>query len=78
MFLSQGCFRKEADSIRGLMSDEEWACFEPFVTMRGAHSGRRPKINYSCILAAIISLPSCEARCASECCRGSRSCSMPV
>jgi transposase len=29
--------------IRGLMSDEEWACFEPFVTVRGAHSGRRPK-----------------------------------
>jgi len=25
------------------MSDEEWACFEPFVTVRGAHSGRRPK-----------------------------------
>ena len=29
--------------IRGLMSDEEWACFEPFVTVRGAHSGRPPK-----------------------------------
>ncbi len=29
--------------IRGLMSDAEWACFEPFVTVRGAHSGRRPK-----------------------------------
>ncbi len=29
--------------IRGLMSDEEWTCFEPFVTVRGAHSGRRPK-----------------------------------
>lgn len=29
--------------IRGLMSDEEGACFEPFVTVRGAHSGRRPK-----------------------------------
>src|SRR5450631_4507740 len=25
------------------MSDEEWACFAPFVTNRGAHSGRRPK-----------------------------------
>ena len=25
------------------MSDEEWACLEPFVTVRGAHSGRRPK-----------------------------------
>lgn len=29
--------------IRGLMSDEEWAFFEPFVTVRGAHSGRRPR-----------------------------------
>lgn len=29
--------------IRGLMSDEEWACFEPFVTVRGAHSGRPPR-----------------------------------
>lgn len=25
------------------MSDEEWAFFEPFVTTRGAHSGRRPR-----------------------------------
>nr|WP_261971834.1 IS5 family transposase [Prosthecodimorpha staleyi] len=25
------------------MGDEEWAFFEPFVTMRGAHSGRRPR-----------------------------------
>jgi transposase len=29
--------------IRGLMSDEEWEFFEPFVTTRGAHSGRRPR-----------------------------------
>jgi transposase len=43
VFLIQGCFRKEASLIRGLMSDEEWACFAPFVTNRGAHSGRRPK-----------------------------------
>ena len=41
--LIQGRFRKEAGLIRGLMSDAEWACFEPFVTVRGAHSGRRPK-----------------------------------
>ena len=27
---------------RGLMSDEEWAFFEPFVATRGALSGRRP------------------------------------
>jgi len=33
----------EADLIRGLMSDEEWAFFEPFITTRGAHSGRRPR-----------------------------------
>ena len=26
--------------IRGLMSDEEWACLEPFVIERGARSGR--------------------------------------
>jgi transposase len=25
------------------MSDEEWACFEPFVAVRRAHRGRRPK-----------------------------------
>ncbi len=29
--------------IRGLMSDEEWAFFEPFVVTKGAHSGRRPR-----------------------------------
>ena len=28
---------------RGLMSDEEWACLEPFVIERGARSGRRPR-----------------------------------
>ena len=25
------------------MSDEEWACLEPFVIERGARSGRRPR-----------------------------------
>jgi transposase len=25
------------------MSDEEWACFEPFVIERGARSGRLPR-----------------------------------
>jgi transposase len=39
----QGRFRKEAVVIRDLMGDEEWAFFEPFVTTRGAHSGRRPR-----------------------------------
>ena len=29
--------------IRGLMSDEEWACLESFVIERGARSGRRPR-----------------------------------
>jgi len=29
--------------IRGLMSDEEWACLEPFVIERGARSGRRSR-----------------------------------
>ena len=29
--------------MRGLMSDEEGACLEPFVIERGARSGRRPR-----------------------------------
>jgi len=33
----------EAILIRGLMSDTEWACLEPFVVERGPRSGRRPK-----------------------------------
>lgn len=33
----------EVALIRGLMSDEEWAFFEPFVTTSGPHSGRRPR-----------------------------------
>lgn len=37
--MTQRRFRKEAMLIRGLMSDEEWALFEPFVTTRGPHSG---------------------------------------
>ena len=39
----QDSFCKEAVLIRGLMSDEEWAFFEPFVRVKGAHSGRCPK-----------------------------------
>lgn len=39
----QDRFPREVSLIRGLMSDEEWAFFEPFVTTRGAHSGRRPR-----------------------------------
>ena len=33
----------EATVVRGLMSDNEWAFFAPFVTKVGARSGRRPK-----------------------------------
>ena len=33
----------DATLIRGLMSDEEWTCLEPFVIERGARSGRRPR-----------------------------------
>ena len=33
----------EATLIRGLMSDEEWASFEPFVTINGAHNGGRSR-----------------------------------
>jgi transposase len=29
--------------VRGLMSDEEWAFFEPFVVVSGARSGRPPR-----------------------------------
>ncbi len=36
-------FRRAAALIRDLMSNGEWAFFEPFVTRRGPHSGRRPQ-----------------------------------
>ncbi|WP_454916395.1 IS5 family transposase [Xanthobacter sediminis] len=39
----QGRFRREAALLLDLMSDEKWAFFEPFVTTRGPHSGRRPR-----------------------------------
>ena len=29
--------------VRGLMSDEEWAFFEPFVVEKGPRRGRRPR-----------------------------------
>ena len=29
--------------VRGLMSDEEWAFFEPFAIEKGPRRGRRPK-----------------------------------
>jgi len=53
MVLIQSPFRKEAALIRGLMSDAEWACLEPFVTRRRAHSGRCPK-NHRLILDGIF------------------------
>lgn len=36
----QDCLLEEAELIRGLMSDVEWAFFEPFVVMHGPLSGR--------------------------------------
>ena len=39
--------------IRGLMSDEEWSCLEPFVIERGARSGRRPR-NHRLVLDGIF------------------------
>ena len=39
----QDSFVLEAILIHGLMSDEEWDCFAPFVVGRGQHSGRRPR-----------------------------------
>ncbi len=35
------------------MSDEEWAFFEPFVTRRGPHSGRRPQ-DHRRVLGGVI------------------------
>ena len=43
----------EAKLIRGLMSDEEWAFFAPFVTTNGPHSGRRPR-NHRLVLDGIF------------------------
>jgi transposase len=39
--------------IRGLLSDEEWGCLEPFVIERGAGSGRPPK-NHRLVLDGIF------------------------
>lgn len=36
-------FRRAAALMRDLISDEEWSFFEPFVTRRVPHSGRRPQ-----------------------------------
>ena len=39
--------------IRGLLSDKEWACLEPFAVSHGAGSGRRPK-NHRLVLDGIF------------------------
>jgi transposase len=39
--------------VRGLMSDEEWAFFEPFVMATGGKSGRPPK-NHRLVLDGIF------------------------
>jgi len=39
--------------VRGLMSDEEWAFFEPFVTATGGKSGRPPR-NHRLVLDGIF------------------------
>lgn len=39
--------------IRGLMSDEEWDFFEPFVTVRGPKSGR-PAKNHRLLLDGVF------------------------
>jgi len=43
----------EAILMRGLMSDEQWSCLEPFVIERGARSGRRPR-NHRLVLDGIF------------------------
>jgi transposase len=43
----------EAAVIRGLMSDQEWSCLEPFVIGSGAAGGRRPK-NHRLVLDGIF------------------------
>ena len=39
--------------IRGLMSDQEWSCLEPFVMSSGASGGRRPK-NHRLVLDGVF------------------------
>ena len=39
--------------IRGLLSDKEWACLEPFVVQSGALSGRKPR-NHRLVLDGIF------------------------
>ncbi len=39
--------------IRGLLSDKEWSCLEPFVVQSGALSGRKPR-NHRLVLDGIF------------------------
>jgi transposase len=48
--LIQGCSLRGAAVIRGLMTDEEWGYFEPFLTRRGG----RPPRNHRRVLDAVF------------------------
>ena len=47
----QGCSLRRAALIRGLMTDDEWAYFEPFLIHRG---GGRPPRNHRRVLDAVF------------------------
>jgi transposase len=49
----QDSFLMEVILIRGLMSDEEWDCFAPFVIESGQHSGRSPR-NHRLVLDGVF------------------------
>jgi len=49
--LIQGCSLRRAALIRGLMTDDEWAYFEPFLIHRG---GGRPPRNHRRVLDAVF------------------------
>ena len=49
--LNQGCSLRRAALIRGLMTDDEWAYFEPFLIHRG---GGRPPRNHRRVLDAVF------------------------
>jgi transposase len=48
--LIQGCSLRRAALIRGMMTDDEWACFEPFLI----HHGGRPPRNHRRVLDAVF------------------------
>jgi transposase len=57
----QDCFQKEAVLIRGLMRDEEWDFFEPFVKCTGARPGRPPS-NHRLVLDGIFWIARTDAQ----------------